>query len=133
MSLLTSSPTNEWATRRVCRDAKRLRTICEPRAASWSAVAERERRHRFRADEAHGEFHPGRAGESGVALRFPPQSKTCWREFWQRMSGAGGLRSAAVPGRSNVQTAMRLPQIRRHLVLPRCCAPGRAAAGVVFS
>ena len=46
--------------------------------ASWSAVAERERRHRFRAGVALGDFHAARACESGVALRFPPQSKTRW-------------------------------------------------------
>jgi hypothetical protein len=39
------------------------------REASWSAVAERERRHRFRAEDELWDFHAVRACESGVALR----------------------------------------------------------------
>ena len=58
----------------------RLPMTLELREASWSAVAKRERRHRFRADEARGEFHPDRAG-------FPPQSKTRSREFYATERG----------------------------------------------
>jgi hypothetical protein len=86
--------------RRIRRDAKNSRTICTPRTASWSAVAERERRHRFQADEARGEFHPCRACESGVALRFPPQSKTRSREGRARHSvRAGVVNQNALVGR----------------------------------
>jgi hypothetical protein len=54
--------------------------IIVPREASWTAVAKRQRRHRFRADDEFWNFNLSRACESGVALRFPPQSKTRWRE-----------------------------------------------------
>jgi len=43
---------------------------------SWTAVARRQPRHRFGAVETAGNFHDLRACESGVALRFPPQSRT---------------------------------------------------------
>jgi hypothetical protein len=46
------------------------------REASWSAVAARQRRRRFLAEDEVCDFHPARACESGVALHFPPQSKT---------------------------------------------------------
>jgi len=42
----------------------------------WTAPAERKRRRRFRAGDEPTGFKTLRAGESGVALRLPPQSKT---------------------------------------------------------
>ena len=58
-------------------DPKMLKDL---REAIWSAVAERERRHRFWPEDAREDFHSSRACESGVALHFPSQSKTRWRE-----------------------------------------------------
>jgi hypothetical protein len=46
----------------------------------WECGGRAQRRHRFRADKAYWKFHLGRARESGVALHFPPQSKTRSRE-----------------------------------------------------
>ena len=42
-----------------------------------------QRRHRFRADYAQPSSHSFGAGESGVALRFPPHSKTLARGRWR--------------------------------------------------
>jgi hypothetical protein len=47
-----------------------MRLVHEPRGAFWSAVAERERRHRFRADETHSKISPVSHGRKrrGAAL-----------------------------------------------------------------
>jgi hypothetical protein len=45
-------------------------------ARSWTAVARQQPRHRFRTGEDHPGWRNSRSLESGVALRFPPQSKT---------------------------------------------------------
>ena len=49
-------------------------------ARSWSAVAERSGDTAFARTEPVEMFLGCRALESGVALRFPPQSKTLPRE-----------------------------------------------------
>jgi hypothetical protein len=50
--------------------------------ASWSAVAERSGDTAFGRTGDFGPIQDFRACESGVALRFPPQSMTRWVGGW---------------------------------------------------
>jgi len=57
-----------------------------PRNASWTAVAERSDDTAFARAEAERTDKVFRAHESGVALHFPPQSKTRHGLRWQGAS-----------------------------------------------
>jgi len=47
---------------------------------SWTASAERSGDGAFERATGWQIFHAARAGESGVALRLPPQSMTRWQK-----------------------------------------------------
>jgi hypothetical protein len=62
--------------RAAVQTALRGSEIIQPRTASWTAVAERSGDTAFARKKISRTHHHHRAHESGVALRFPPQSKT---------------------------------------------------------
>ena len=84
------------------RFALRQPSNCVP--AFWTAVAERERRHCFRAGGAHGNIPPGspgrkRRGAAQVAVcKDPPQSMTrqvgqCFTNCVPSSGSAGGSKT----------------------------------------
>ena len=86
-----------------------LQVIGKP-DASWTAVAERSGDTAFGRKGRRVKFHPDRAGESGVALRFPPQSKT--------LRTRGGAMAVAPASWSAGGPPPLFPAIRRKFPLP---------------